>query len=93
MTTIQNAGGGDWLDLPTQPIQHRGRRLPEGLPWAQINEEYVAAGGQVDAGVWHKGKVQIVEAGRRGSALKQNGVKPRTPREAGALRSARGRKS
>ena len=57
-----NAGGGDWLDLPTTPIQHRGARKPEGLPWDRINEAYVASGGQVDAGVWpkHGGKVQVV---------------------------------
>jgi hypothetical protein len=57
-----NAGGGDWLDLPTTPIQHRGARKPEGLPWDRINEAYVASGGQVDAGVWpkHNGKVQVV---------------------------------
>lgn len=66
MTTI-NAGGGDYQGLPTTPIQHRGRQLPEGLPWQQITDEYVAAGGQVDAGVWHKGRVQIVQAGNRGS--------------------------
>lgn len=66
MTATMNAGGGDWLDLPTQPIQHRGGKRPEGLPWAQITEDYVARGGQVDAGVWHQGKVQIVESGRRG---------------------------
>jgi len=61
MTAI-NAGGGDWLDLPTTPIPHRSARKPEGLPWDRINEAYVASGGQVDAGVWpkHGGKVQVV---------------------------------
>lgn len=67
MTTIQNAGGGDWLDLPTTPVPHRGRTIPEGLPWGQLTDNYVAAGGQVDAGVWPKGKVQVIQAGRRGS--------------------------
>lgn len=67
MTTIQNAGGGDYTGLPTKPIKHRGRNLPEGLPWGQITDDYVAAGGQVDAGVWHAGPVRVVAAGRRGS--------------------------
>jgi hypothetical protein len=66
MTTTMNAGGGDWLDLPTQPIQHRGGKRPEGLPWAQITEAYIANNGHVDPNVWHQGKVQIVESGRRG---------------------------
>lgn len=67
MTTIQNAGGGDYTGLPTKPIKHRGRNLPEGLPWGQITDDYVAAGGQVDAGVWHTGPIRVVAAGRRGS--------------------------
>ncbi|MFC5268431.1 hypothetical protein ACFPJ1_40530 [Kribbella qitaiheensis] len=66
MTITQNAGGGDWFDLPTRPVQHRGNRKPEGLPWTELTEQYVARGGQVDAGVWHKGKVQVVEGGGRG---------------------------
>ena len=66
MTTTTLAGGGDWLDLPTRPVQHRGNRKPEGLPWGEITDQYVAAGGQVDAGVWHKGNVQVVEGGGRG---------------------------
>lgn len=66
MTT--NAGGGDWLDLPTRPVQHRGRTLPEGLPWAEITDQYVASGGQVDAGVWGRTeKVRVIQSGRRGS--------------------------
>jgi hypothetical protein len=62
MTTIQNAGGGDWLDLPTTPVKHRGRATPQGLPWGEITDGYVAAGGQVDASVWGtvQGKVRIV---------------------------------
>jgi hypothetical protein len=67
MTTIQNAGGGDWLDLPTKPVPHRGRTIPLGLPWAELTANHVAAGGQVDSGVWHKGNVKVIEAGRRGS--------------------------
>lgn len=63
-----NAGGGDWLDLPTRPVQHRGRTLPEGLPWGEITDQYVASGGQVDAGVWGRTeKVRVIESGRRGS--------------------------
>lgn len=64
-----NAGGGDWLDLPTRPVQHRGRTLPEGLPWGEITDQYVAAGGQVDAGVWpkHGGQVRLVQSGSRGA--------------------------
>jgi hypothetical protein len=63
-----NAGGGDWLDLPTRPVQHRGRALPEGLPWGEITDQYVAAGGQVDAGVWGRTeKVRVIESGGRGS--------------------------
>jgi hypothetical protein len=67
--TATNAGGGDWLDLPTRPVQHRGRRLPEGLPWGEITDQYVASGGQVDAGVWpkHSGTVRLVESGKRGA--------------------------
>lgn len=57
-----NAGGGDYTGLPTKPIQHRTRTVPEGLPWDQLTDQYVAAGGQVDAGVWpkHNGKVTIL---------------------------------
>jgi len=63
-----NAGGGDWLALPTRPVQHRGRAIPEGLPWGEITEQYVASGGQVDAGVWGRTeKVRVIESGRRGS--------------------------
>lgn len=64
--TTQNAGGGDWLDLPTAPVQHRGAAKPAGLPWAQITEAYIANNGHVDPSVWHQGKVQIVEGGGRG---------------------------
>lgn len=67
MTTIQNAGGGDYTGLPTKPIKHRGRTIPQGLPWAELTANHVAAGGQVDAKVWHKGNVKVIEAGRRGS--------------------------
>lgn len=64
-----NAGGGDWLDLPTRPVQHRGRVIPQGLPWDEITAAYVAADGQVDAGVWpkHSGTVRLVESGKRGA--------------------------
>lgn len=68
MTTIQNAGGGDWLDLPTRAVQHRGRAIPQGLPWGELTDQYVARGGQVDAGVWGKtDKVRVIQSGRRGS--------------------------
>lgn len=67
MTTIQNAGGGDYTGLPTKPIKHRGRAIPQGLPWGELTDQYVAAGGAVDGTVWPKGRSQIVQAGRRGS--------------------------
>lgn len=60
-------GADDWR-VPTKPVKHRGRSIPEGLPWAEIDERYVAAGGQVDAGVWPKtGNVKVIQSGRRGS--------------------------
>jgi hypothetical protein len=65
VTTI-NAGGGDWLDLPTAPIRYRGARKTEGLDWSRIRDQYIANNGQVDAAVWHQGKVQVVEGGGRG---------------------------
>lgn len=82
-----NAGGGDYQGLPTAPIKHRGRTLPEGLPWAEINEQYVASGGQVDAGVWGRTeKVRVIESGRRGSdrvhtfAEREGYVEPAAPK-------------
>ena len=54
--------GDDYPGLPTRPVQYRGARKHEGLPWDQITEQYQARGGQVDASVWPKtnGKVVLV---------------------------------
>jgi hypothetical protein len=69
MTAIVNAAGGDYQGLPTGPVLHRGGRKAEGLPWDQINADYVARGGQVDADVWPKvGKVRLI--GNRGGSRK-----------------------
>jgi hypothetical protein len=68
MTAIVNAGGGDYQGLPTSPVRHRGGRKAEGLPWDQINADYLARGGQVDAEVWPKtsGKVNVI--GKQGNS-------------------------
>jgi hypothetical protein len=91
--TAINAGGGDWLDLPTAPVQHRGGPKHVGLPWQRITEEYVAAGGQVDAGVWHKGKVKIIEGGRRGIDRIHTYVEGGDYNESSAPRAARPKKT
>lgn len=52
--------GDDHTGLPTRPVQYRGAKKHNGLDWDRINADYVARDGQVDASVWHKGKVVII---------------------------------
>jgi uncharacterized protein (DUF433 family) len=56
-------GGRDWdrgLPTPEAPARHQPRAKHTGLPWDQINADYTARGGQVDADVWpDAGKVTI----------------------------------
>jgi hypothetical protein len=56
-----NAGGGDYQGLPTTPVRYRSRSKASSIDWDQITEQYVAAGGQVDASVWpNHGKVVVI---------------------------------
>lgn len=52
--------GDDYEGLPTTPLRYRGARKGSSIDWDQINTDYVARGGQVDASVWHKGKVVVI---------------------------------
>lgn len=53
--------GDDYTGLPTTPLRYRGARKGSSIDWDQINTDYVARGGQVDASVWPKhGKVVVI---------------------------------
>lgn len=52
--------GDDYEGLPTAPLRYRGARKGSSIDWDQINTDYIARGGQVDASVWHKGKVVVI---------------------------------
>lgn len=65
MTTVYEhkteLAGDDYQGLPTTPVRYRGVPKPVGIDWDQVNTDYLAAGGQVDASVWPKhGKVTII---------------------------------
>jgi uncharacterized protein (DUF433 family) len=57
-------GGRDWdrgLPTPDAPARHQPRPKHTGLPWEQIDADYTARGGQVDADVWpNAGKVIVI---------------------------------
>lgn len=53
--------GDDYHGLPTTPLRYRGARKGSSIDWDQINSDYIARGGQVDASVWPKhGKVVVI---------------------------------
>lgn len=57
----QHVGGGDYQGLPVTPVRYRGAPKRCSIDWDQITENYVAAGGQVDASVWPQhGKVVVI---------------------------------
>jgi hypothetical protein len=57
----QHVGGGDYQGLPTTAVKYRGATRRSSIDWDQITEQYVAAGGQVDASVWPQhGKVVVI---------------------------------
>jgi hypothetical protein len=60
--------GDDYTGLPTQPVKYRGRRHGSSVDWDQIQADYIARGGQVDASVWPQhGKVVVVTGNARTS--------------------------
>lgn len=53
--------GDDYLGLPTRPVRYRGARKGSTVDWDQIEQDYIARGGQVDASVWpNHGKVVVI---------------------------------
>lgn len=53
--------GDDYTGLPTQPVKYRGARKGSSVDWDQIQADYIARGGQVDASVWpNHGKVVVI---------------------------------
>lgn len=68
----QHVGGGDYHGLPTAPVQYRGRRQHNGLNWDQINADYIARDGQVDASVWPKANGKVVIVGGSANSSKAN---------------------
>jgi hypothetical protein len=53
--------GDDYHGLPTTPLRYRGARKGSTIDWDQINSDYIARGGQVDASVWpNHGKVVVI---------------------------------
>lgn len=60
--------GDDYQGLPTAPVRYRGAPKRCSIDWDQITADYIARGGQVDASVWHKGKVVVIEGGARSSS-------------------------
>jgi hypothetical protein len=60
--------GDDYTGLPTQPVKYRGRRQGSSVDWDQIQADYIARGGQVDASVWPQhGKVVVITGNARSS--------------------------
>lgn len=53
--------GDDYTGLPTKPVKYRGKGVQSSVDWDQIQADYVARGGQVDATVWPAvGKVVVI---------------------------------
>lgn len=53
--------GDDYTGLPTRPVKYRGARKGSSIDWDQIQANYIARGGQVDASVWpNHGKVVVI---------------------------------
>ena len=64
MSGLQYVGGGDWLDLPTEPVRYRGAPKHEGLDWGGIRDQYLANGGTEQPDVFADATTIVHRSGR-----------------------------